>query len=182
VAAKSTLKNAFPIILLTIVVAVCVSLLTYVDSLTRGRIEAQEEEKVQNMLSAMFPEMSRYEFKDDIYIIYSNSDKVGYAFIAIGKRYGGDINILVGLEDETTIKGITIISHKETPGLGTRITESSFTDMFRGINIDDVALSRDGGQIDAITSSTISSSAVVDAVRTEAMEKVKLLKDSEEGG
>jgi len=180
VAAKSTLKNAFPIILLTIVVAVCVSLLTYVDSLTRGRIEAQEEEKVQNMLSAMFPEMSRYEFKDDIYIIYSNSDKVGYAFIAIGKGYGGDINILVGLEDETTIKGITIISHKETPGLGTRITESSFTDMFRGINIDDVALSRDGGQIDAITSSTISSSAVVDAVRTEAMEKVKLLKDSEE--
>jgi len=182
VAAKSTLKNAFPIILLTIVVAVCVSLLTYVDNLTRGRIEAQEEEKVQNMLSAMFPEMSRYEFKDDIYIIYSNSDKVGYAFIAIGKGYGGDINILVGLEDETTIKGITIISHKETPGLGSRIAESSFSDMFRGINIADVALSRDGGQIDAITGSTISSSAVVDAVRTEAMEKVKLLKDSEEGG
>jgi len=182
VAAKSTLKNAFPIILLTIVVAVCVSLLTYVDSLTRDRIEAQEEEKVQNMLSAMFPEMSRYEFKDDIYIIYSNSDKVGYAFIAIGKGYGGDINILVGLEDETTIKGITIISHKETPGLGSRIAESSFTDMFRGLNIADVALSRDGGQIDAITGSTISSSAVVDAVRTEAMEKVKLLKDSEEGG
>ncbi len=181
-AAKSTLKNAFPIILLTIVVAVCVSLLTYVDSLTRDRIEAQEEEKVQNMLSAMFPEMSRYEFKDDIYIIYSNSDKVGYAFIAIGKGYGGDINILVGLEDETTIKGITIISHKETPGLGSRIAESSFTDMFRGLNIADVALSRDGGQIDAITGSTISSSAVVDAVRTEAMEKVKLLKDSEEGG
>lgn len=176
------MKNAFPIILLTIVVAVCVSLLTYVDSLTRDRIEAQEEEKVQNMLSAMFPEMSRYEFKDDIYIIYSNSDKVGYAFIAIGKGYGGDINILVGLEDETTIKGITIISHKETPGLGSRIAESSFTDMFRGLNIADVALSRDGGQIDAITGSTISSSAVVDAVRTEAMEKVKLLKDSEEGG
>jgi len=183
VAAKSTLKNAFPIILLTIVVAVCVSLLTYVDSLTRGRIEAQEEEKVQNMLSAMFPEMSRYEFKDDIYIIYSNSDEVGYAFIAIGKGYGGDINILVGLEDETTIKGITIIPPvTETPGLGSRIAESSFTDMFRGLNIADVALRRDGGQIDAITGSTISSSAVVDAVRTEAMEKVKLLKDSEEGG
>ena len=176
---KNTLKNAFPIIMLTIVVAVCVTLLTYVDSLTRDRIEAQEEEKVQNMLSAMFPEMSRYEFKDDIYMIYSNSDKVGYAFIAIGKGYGGDINILVGLEDETTIKGITIISHKETPGLGTRITEPFFTDMFRGINIDDVALRRDGGQIDAITSSTISSSAVVDAVRNTALEKVKLLEDNE---
>ncbi|GAH58232.1 unnamed protein product, partial [marine sediment metagenome] len=40
----------------------------------------------------------------------------------------------------------------------------------------------DGGQIDAITGSTISSRAVVDAVRATAMEKVKLLKDSEQGG
>ncbi len=176
---KNTLKNAFPIILLTIVVAVCVTLLTYVDSLTRDKIEAQEEEKVQNMLSAMFPEMSRYEFKDDIYTIYSNGDRLGYAFIAVGKGYGGDINILVGLEDETTIKGITIVSHTETPGLGTRIAEPPFTNQFIGINIDDVALNRDGGQIDAITSSTISSSAVVDAIRNTALEKVKLLKDSE---
>ena len=177
--AKNTLKNAFPIILLTIVVAVCVTLLTYVDSLTRDKIEAQEEGKVQNMLSAMFPDVSRYEFKDDIYTIYSNGDRLGYAFIAVGKGYGGDINILVGLEDETTIKGITIVSHTETPGLGTRIAEPPFTNQFIGINIDDVALNRDGGQIDAITSSTISSSAVVDAIRNTALEKVKLLKDSE---
>jgi len=176
---KNTLKNAFPIILLTIVVAISVTLLTFTDSITRDQIEAQESQKIQNMLSEMFPDMSRYDFKDDIYTIYSNGDRLGYAFIAVGKGYGGDINILVGLEDETTIKGITIVSHTETPGLGTRIAEPPFTNQFIGINIDDVAFNRDGGQIDAITSSTISSSAVVDAVRTTAMEKVKLLKDSE---
>ena len=177
--AKSTLKNAFPIIMLTIVVAVCVSLLTCVDSLTRDRIRAQEDEAFKATLTEMFPEMSHYEeLKDDIYTVYSDGSQLGYAFLAIGKGYGGDINILVGLSDATTVKGIKIISQTETPGLGTRVTEPFFTDQFAGIAIEDIALSQDGGKIDAITSSTISSSAVVDAVRATAMEKIKQL----EGG
>ena len=179
--AKNFWKQVFPVILLTAVVAIAVALLTYTDSITRDRIEAQEEQKVRNMLSEMFPDMSQYELEDEIYTIYSDGDKIGYAFVAVGKGYGGDINILVGLEDKTTLKGITIISQEETPGLGTRITESPFIDHFVGISINEVALSKDGGKIDAITGSTISSTAVVDAVRTTAMEKVKLLKDSEEG-
>jgi len=178
VPAKSTLKNAFPIILLTIVVAVCVSLLSYVDSLTREKISAQEDEAIKSLLTEMFPEMSRYEFKNEIYTVYSDGDKLGYAFLAVGKGYGGDINILVGLSDEITVKGIKIVSQTETPGLGSRITEPFFTDQFAGVAINNVALSRDGGKIDAITGSTISSSAVVDAVRDTAMEKVKQL----EGG
>jgi electron transport complex protein RnfG len=97
----------------------------------------------------------------------------------VGKGYGGDIDILIGLEDETTIKGITIISQSETPGLGSRIAESSFASKFAGLNIGDVALKQDGGQIDAITGATISSGAVVDAVRTAAMEKVKSLRERE---
>jgi electron transport complex protein RnfG len=179
VPAKTTFKNAFPIIILTVVVAICVTALTFTDSITRGKIEAQEEQKIQHMLSAMFPNMSRYTFEDDIYTIYSDGDEVGYAFLAVGKGYGGEISILVGLKDENTIKGITIISQTETPGLGSRIAESSFTDRFAGLNIADVALRQEGGQIDAITGSTISSRAVIDAVRTTAMEKVKLLKESE---
>jgi len=179
VSAKSTFKKGFPVILLTIVVAISVSLLSFTDSITRDKIEAQEEEKIQTMLSEMFPDMSRYELEDGIYTIYSDGDEISYAFIAIGKGYGGDINILVGLEDENTIKDITIISQTETPGLGTRITESFFTDQFTGVHIDDVAEKRDGGQIDAITSSTVSSMAVIEAVKETAMEKVKLIKERE---
>ena len=180
--AKNFWKQAFPMVLLTIVVAICVSILTYVDSITREKISAQEDEAVKTMLTEMFPEMSRYDFKDEIYTIYSNGDRVGYAFLAIGKGYGGDINILVGLTDESTVKGIKIVSQEETPGLGTRIAEPFFTAQFAGIDINNVALSRNGGEIDAITSSTISSSAVVEAVRNTAMEKVKLLEGSEPGG
>ena len=180
--AKNAFRNAYPIILLTIVVAITVTLLTYADRLTRGKIEAQEERKIQRMLSEIFPDMSKYTFENDIYTVYSDEAKVGYAFLAVGKGYGGDINILVGLEDEKTIKDIIIVAQTETPGLGTRIVESSFTDRFIGLNIQDVALKEEGGQIDAITGSTISSKAVIDAVRETAMEKVKLLTNSEERG
>jgi electron transport complex protein RnfG len=150
--------------------------------MTRDKIIAQEQLKLEQRLQETFPEMSSYEFEDDIYTIYSDGEQIGYAFVAVGKGYGGDINILVGLEDENTVKGITIISQEETPGLGTRIAESPFIDQFLGIDIDDVALSKDGGKVDAITGSTISSAAVVDAVRVTALEKVKQIKELEGGG
>ena len=175
----NTLKRIFPVILITVVVFACVALLNWTDSITRGKIEYQKEQEVQSMLAEMFPNMSRYTFEDDIYTIYSDGAEVGYAFLAVGKGYGGEISILVGLKDETTLKGITIISQTETPGLGSRIAESSFTDQFAGLSIDEVALKQDGGEVDAITGSTISSKAVINAVRTTAMEKVKLLKESE---
>jgi len=174
-----TLMGVFPIIFITVVVFASVGLVTWTDSITGDKIEEQEEQKIQSMLEGMFPSMSEYTFEDDIYTIYSDGAGIGYAFLAVGKGYGGDIKILVGLEDETTIKGITIISQSETPGLGSRIAESSFASKFTRLNINDVALKQDGGQIDAITGATISSGAVVDAVSTAAMEKVKSLKGIE---
>ena len=174
-----TLTGVFPIIFITIVVFVSVGLVTWTDSITKDKIEEQKEQEIQSMLKEMFPSMSEYTFEDDIYTIYSDGAGVGYAFLAVGKGYGGDIDILIGLEDETTIKGITIISQSETPGLGSRIAESSFAIKFAGLNIGDVALKQDGGEIDGITGATISSGAVVDAVRTTAMEKVKSLGERE---
>jgi len=174
-----TLMGVFPIIFITIVVFASVGLVTWTDSITEDKIEEQKEQQIQSMLKEMFPSMSEYTFEDDIYTIYSDGAGIGYAFLAVGKGYGGDIDILIGLEDETTIKGITIISQSETPGLGSRIAESSFASKFTGLSIGDVALKQDGGQIDAITGATISSGAVVDAVRTTAMEKVKSLKERE---
>jgi len=176
----NNLKGVFPVIFITILVFVSVALLTWTNNVTKDKIEYQKEQQIQSMLAEMFPNMSRYPFEDDIYMIYSDGAKIGYAFLAVGRGYGGNIDILVGLKDEVTIKGITIISQSETPGLGARVAQSSFTGKFAGLNIGDVALKRNGGQIDAITGSTISSRAVVDAVRTTAMGKVKLLKEKGE--
>jgi electron transport complex protein RnfG len=178
---KVKLKTYFPIIFLTLVALISVSLLVGIDSITADKIKRQEAQKVQDMLSEMFPDMdplTQEELADPpngIYTIQSDEATIGYAFLATGKGYGGDISILVGLEDETTIKGVTIITQNETPGLGTRIEDSDFTDMFTGMAIDDVGLTSDGGGVDALTGATISSRAVVDAVKAEALEKVALL-------
>ena len=174
-----TLKKVFPIISITIVVSIAVTLLGLTNSLVRPMIEWQKEQKIQRMLYEIFPNMTEYILEDDIYIIYSDEAEIGFAFLAVGKGYGGLIDILVGLENETTIKGVTIISQLESPGLGARIAESSFTDQFAGANFADVALSQKGGEIDAITGATISSRAVVDAIRATAIEKVKSLENSE---
>jgi len=174
-----TLKKVFPIISVTVVVFIAVALLGLTDTVVRDKIEWQKEQKIQRMLYEIFPDMTEHALEDDIYMIYSNEAEIGFAFRAVGKGYGGLIEILVGFENETTIKGVTIVSHLESPGLGARITESSFRDQFAGLNIDDVVLKRDGGQIDAITGATISSGAVVDAIRATVMEKVKSLENRE---
>jgi len=173
------LRKVFPIISVTAVVFIAVALLYLTDTVVRPKIEWQKEQKILRMLDEIFPNMTEYTLENDIYMIYADGAEIGFAFLAIGKGYGGNIDILVGLEDETTIKGVTIISHLETPGLGARVTESSFRDQFAGLNIDDVALKGDDGQIDAITGATISSRAVIDAVRATAMEKVKSLEERE---
>lgn len=178
---SNTLKGLVPVIFITIVVLISVSLLTLTDKVTRDKIIYQAELKIQTMLEDMFPSMSEYDLNSDtdIYTIYSDEQKIGYAFLAKGKGYGGEIKILVGLEDETTVKGIKIITQSETPGLGTRVAESSFMELFAGVAINDVALRKDGGQIDSITGATISSAAVINAVREEALRKVQLLNESE---
>ncbi len=169
------LSTVYPVIALTIVVFIAVAVLAGMDSMTREKIEWQREQKILRMLNEIFPDMSRYVLEEDIYVLYSDETKLGYAFLATGKGYGGYIDILVGLVNETTVKGISIIAHTETPGLGNKITKPDFRDRFIGQNITDVALTADDGKIDAITGATISSKAVINAVRTAAMEKVEAL-------
>ena len=171
------LSEFYPILAVTVVVFIAVAILAGMDSLTRDMIEYQKELKVQRMLNEIFPDMTSYISEDDIYIISADGTEIGFAFLAVGKGYGGNIDILVGLEDETTLKGIAVIAHAETPGLGDKILAPDFTDRFVGVDIADVAVPDEGGKIDAITGSTISTKAVIDAVRTAAMEKVKELKD-----
>ncbi len=175
-----TLKKVFPVIAVTAVVFIAVFLLGLTDTAVRPMIEWQREQKIQRMLREMFPEMSHYTFTEDIYTIYAEEAEVGYAFMAVGRGYGGYIDILVGLEDETRLRGISIIRHLESPGLGAKITEPEFRSEFSGLNIEDVVLKYDGGEIDAITGATISSRAVIDAVRTTAIEKVKAMSEGKE--
>lgn len=172
---KRKIRELYPVIFITIVVFASISLLAFTDNITAAQREWQREQKVMKMLSGMYSEMSRYELVEDIYVIYDEDIKIGYAYVARGKGYGGYIDILVGLENETTIKGINIIKHSESPGLGARIVEDEYRNQYRGLDITGSEMDFNGGSIDSITGATISSKAVADAVRTTALEKVQEL-------
>jgi electron transport complex protein RnfG len=151
--------------------------LTITYKLAENKIIQQKKIKIEKMIKGIFLDMTDYTYDEDkdLYLIYSSGNLIGYAFLAKGRGYGGNIDVLVGLEDENTIKGVRIVKHSETPGLGARITEEGFLSQFKNIGINDALLKKEGGRIDAITGSTISSKAVTEAVYEAAKEKVKLL-------
>jgi len=74
---------------------------------------------------------------------------------------------MAGFMPDGTIAGISVLDHKETPGLGTKMTEPGFKGQFTGKNPGEFMLKvkKDGGQVDAITAATISSRAFCDAVQ-----------------
>jgi len=85
----------------------------------------------------------------------NNGDLVGYVFSASPAGYSGAINMMVAIDTSGSIQGVQIVRHTETPGLGSNITNESFTNSFVG---------RSGViayDIPVIASATISVNAVV---------------------
>lgn len=93
-------------------------------------------------------------------------EAAGYVFNSSAEGYRGEIAVLVGIDTKGVITGVEILSQSETDGLGSLITEDSFRSLFVGksgeLTID--KSSSEGQKIQAVTSATVSSSAVVKAV------------------
>jgi len=96
----------------------------------------------------------------------ASGNTVGYAFFKDQPGSQSVIQVAGGVDAKfTRITGITIMSHAETPGLGAKIVELDFTSQFKDVEMENLMLTKDGGKINAITGATISSQAVVDALR-----------------
>lgn len=97
-----------------------------------------------------------------------NGDNISAVVIKVGnhKGYGGYIEILVGFQMDGTISGYRVITHNETIGLGSKISEEKFSEQFKHLHPNRInfKIDKDGGDIDAVSSATISSRAVVDAI------------------
>jgi len=108
---------------------------------------------------------------NDCYVVFTDNNIIGYAVKAIGSGYGGTIELLVALEptnlsstDDLILRGLSVISHSETPGLGDKIIQSFFLDQFQEVFFSGIELSKTGGDIDAISGATISSKAVINGI------------------
>jgi len=75
-----------------------------------------------------------------------------------GKGFGGSIGVMVGVGKDGTLLDISITSHSETPGVGSRVTEASFTDEFKDLSIEEEL------EVDGVSGATYSSKGVMGAV------------------
>ena len=104
-----------------------------------------------------------------IYSGTKNGQPVGYAIEPFSNNgFSGEVRLIVGFNPDGTIYRTEVLSQHETPGLGDKMerSKSDFAKQFDGKNPADfhLAVSKDGGDVDAITAATISSRAYTEAI------------------
>ena len=175
-AKKDTLLNMF--IALFVICVVSGGVLGLVYNATKDPIAAAETAKKTEAIKNVLPEFN--ELKEtkvksaledvDIpfYLAYdANNNFIGAAVETFtNKGFSGNISLMVGILANGTINNISVLQHAETPGLGSKMSESSFKDQFNNKNTTsfNFNVKKDGGDVDAITAATISSRAFCDAV------------------
>ena len=176
-------NRIFPLIFMFISTAVCITLVSGIYLSTEERVLANEQLYLRMaVLYASGISYTRGDI-DGVQRIYEErvseengwfrvsleDDVNGYIVPATGSGLWGPIEMLLGFrEDLSTMIGISIVSHNETPGLGARIDEEWFKEQFRGkqgpfVMVDEGTAQADD-EIDSITGATRTSVAVRDII------------------
>ena len=175
---ESTLINM--LLALFVITAVSGGVLGLVYGMTKDTIAEVDMKKNEAAIKAVLPLEGDITFKADTmtytYEGTSLSFPCNLAYDANGNfkgaavktsegGFGGKIDMMVGFLADGTIKGTSVLSHAETPGLGANMT-GKFKDQFVDKNPADFKLivKKDGGDVDAITAATITSRAFSKAV------------------
>ena len=179
---ESTLLNM--VLVLTSVAVIMGGILALVNHLTEGPIAEQKATAladgiktvmcVSDLMVASTDTVKQTDAKGKelTYIVYNVCDAkgedLGAAVESTTGGFGGDLKVLVGFDTEGSILGYTLLEHAETPGLGAK-ADSWFQKGQKGDIIgktpaESLTVSKDGGQVDAITASTITSRAFLLAV------------------
>lgn len=177
---ESTLKNM--VMSLTVIALIASSLLAGGYVLTKEPIDKATQAKKDNAIKEVLPDKTAeigraVEIKldgfEDAFIVYpatKNGEMIGVAIETYDNNgYGGKIKTMVGLDAEGKVVNYAILQMSETPGLGAKASEWFKTKgNIRGKNPadDSFKVSKDGGEIDAITASTITSRAFLASVKS----------------
>ncbi|WP_103982203.1 RnfABCDGE type electron transport complex subunit G [Parabacteroides chinchillae] len=178
---KSTLPNM--LLSLTIICLVAGAILAGVNMYTLEPIAASKAAALQNAIQQVVLEFDNNPTEQaykavtsegDSLIIYpatKNGKFVGAAVESNTKKgFGGEIKVIVGFDPEGKLLNYSVLQHTETPGLGSKMQEWFRTDknkqsiIGRSMTNGNLSVTKDGGDVDAITAATISSRAFLDAV------------------
>ena len=133
---------------LTLISGACAAVLAYVNFITKDPIAATAEKAREAAKAAVL-------CGEEGYAVEGRS----------GEGYGGDIVLMVGFKkDKKTVISYKVLQASETPGLGMKLKTPEFADQFSGKDGSALKVKKDGGDIEAITSATITSRAVCKAI------------------
>lgn len=168
----SSLTNM--VLVLTLVAVIMGGILALVNNLTSAPIKQQQEKALADgirmvMLSDQVEVASTDTIGDNIiYLVTENHSPIGAAVESQTMGFGGTLRVLVGFDTEGNIKGYQLLEHAETPGLGAKADvwfQKGQKGDIMGMNpATPLKVKKDGGKIDAITASTITSRAFLNAV------------------
>ena len=170
-------------LVLTLVAVVMGGILAFVNHLTEGPIQEQKDKALADGIKAVMvcndlvvaepvEVKQTVDGKEHTFIIYNVKDAqgkdLGAAVQSVTMGFGGDLKVLVGFDSEGSILGYTLLEHAETPGLGAKADQwfqrGQKGDIIGKSPSEPLTVSKDGGQVDAITASTITSRAFLKAV------------------
>ena len=179
---ESTLPNM--VIVLVAVAVITGGILAWCNQVTKGPIEEQAKLTLANgikdvMGAADLKVLSSDQVKQNIggkdfeFVVHNVADASGKALGAAVEStvggFGGDLKVLVGFGTDGQVLGYTILQTAETPGLGAKADKWFQKDgkgsiIGKQMSADTLTVSKDGGDVDAITASTITSRAFLKAV------------------
>lgn len=163
---KQMLKTA---LFLFIVSSVSGLLLALTEQITAPAIIAINEKIEMQARSQVLPQAKTFKTENQLTIGYKEDNSLAGFVIAVKpKGYAAELNMLVGISLNGKITGTKILAHSETPGLGAKITGEEFHNKFmKSIEKNEkpnFKVTKDGGDIDAITAATITSRAFCDGI------------------
>ena len=166
---KYVLRLSLTLLAITAAVAVA---LACVNGVTAQRIAQSKQEKMRSAMAEVLPgaqDLQTVAFTDatgTVKNVYASAG--GYVVEVAPSGFGGIITMMVGINTDKTVNGISIVSHTETAGLGSVAAANTsagegFRQQFVGAD-SELAVDKDGGTVDSITSATITSRAVTAGV------------------
>ncbi|SDK58652.1 RnfABCDGE type electron transport complex subunit G [Natronincola ferrireducens] len=167
-------------LILLIITSIAGLILGVTNDVTQGIIQERALEETRQALVALLPEAEDFNVLEDEELLdrrlilevfegLTAGETVGYTVKVNPQGYDGRIEMLVGISSEGRITGVKIGDNTETPGLGSKIADASFTNQFLDKPTDDEFIVTKGGEsgaqyIEAISGATVSSEAVVEGV------------------
>lgn len=170
----STFSNMLIVLTVTSLVSAFALSLTYTG--TKKARELVEVNKTLNALKEVLPAFDNDPNKEkynpesdkelEIYPAKKQGQPVGTAIKTFSKGFSGNITLLVGFDKDNKIYKISVMSHSETPGLGSKMADPKFKGQFESKDPVSFKLKvrKDNGDVDAITAATVSSRAFCLAV------------------